>query len=83
MDPVESTVKQFILDAFLQGATPGELAGTTPLISAGLLDSLATVRLVAFLEDHFRIRIEPHEAGVDHLDTIAQIASLVREKLQQ
>ena len=33
-----------------------------------------------FLEDHFGIRIEAYEAGVEHLDTIQQIAELVAGK---
>jgi acyl carrier protein len=80
MDPVEATVKAYILEEFLPGANPGELTATTALITDGILDSLATVKLVAFLEEQFGIRVEAHEAGIDHLDTIAQIASLVRGK---
>ena len=80
MDPLQSAVHDYILSEFLPGATPSELATTTPLISGGVLDSLATVRLVAFLEDPYRISIEAHEASVDYLDTIDQIAALVRAK---
>ena len=56
------------------------MALNTPLISGGVLDSLATVRLVAFLEDQYRITIEPHEASVDYLDTVEQIAAFLRAK---
>lgn len=80
MDPIQSAVHAFLLAEFLPGANPSELATTTPLISAGVLDSLATVRLVAFLEDQYHITIEPHEASVDYLDTVDQIAALVRAK---
>jgi len=80
MDPIQSAVHSFILAEFLPGAGPSELATHTPLISGGILDSLATVRLVAFLEDQYHITIEPHEASVDYLDTVEQIASIVRAK---
>ena len=62
------------------GAIAGDVTETTPLISGGILDSLATVKLVAFLEEQYNITIEPHEASVDYLDTIAQIAALVQSK---
>ena len=80
MEPLQSTIKTYILDEFIPGANASELTATTPLISGGILDSLATVRLVAFLEELYRITIEPHEASVDYLDTIDQIAELVKTK---
>jgi len=80
-DPIASAVKTYLLEAFLPGADPSELADDTPLISAGILDSLATVRLVTFLEEQYKIEIAAHEASADHLDTIEQIAALVRSKV--
>lgn len=80
MDPIQSAVQSYILQEFLPGANASELAVDTPLISSGVLDSLATVRLVAFLEDQYRITIDPHEASVDYLDSVGQIADLVRSK---
>ncbi|MGQ0538031.1 MAG: acyl carrier protein [Gemmatimonadaceae bacterium] len=80
MNPIEGTVKAYILEEFLPGANASDVSEQTPLISGGILDSLATVKLVAFLEDQYRITIEPHEASVDYLDTISQIAALVRTK---
>ncbi|MEP7344887.1 MAG: acyl carrier protein [Gemmatimonadaceae bacterium] len=80
MDPIASAVKQFILTEFLPGANEAELTNTLPLISGGVLDSLATMRLVVFLEEQYRITVEPHEGGVEYLDTIDQITALVRSK---
>ena len=80
MDPIEQTVKSFILEQFLPGASPSEVTPETPLISGGELDSLATVQLIAFLEEHYRVSIAPHEASRDYMDTLPQIAALVREK---
>lgn len=80
MDPIQSAVQSYILQEFLPGASASELAVDTPLISSGVLDSLATVRLVAFLEDQYRITIDPHEASVDYLDSVEQIADLVKSK---
>jgi acyl carrier protein len=82
MDPIAETVKSYVLDEFLPGANAADVNEDTPLISGGILDSLATVKLVAFLEERYNVTIEPHEASVDYLDTIPQIAALVRGKLQ-
>lgn len=77
---IKNDVKTFILDAFLPGEDPNELKDDTPLISGGILDSIATLKLVMFLEQRYRITIEAHEADPEHLDTITQIVSLVRGK---
>lgn len=77
---VEAAVKQYILGEFLPGEDPGELLASTPLLTTGILDSIATLKLVGFLEQEFSITIEAHEADAEHLDTIERIAALVKSK---
>ena len=73
-------VKQDILETFLPGENPDELKETTPLISGGILDSIATLKLVMFLEERFGISVEAHEADREHLDTLSDIVALVERK---
>ncbi|HEX9484896.1 MAG TPA: acyl carrier protein [Gemmatimonadaceae bacterium] len=80
MNPIQSTVKSYVLEQFLPGANAAEITESTPLITGGLLDSLATIRLVAYLENQFDITIDPAETGVDNLDTLDSIAALVERK---
>lgn len=79
-DDVQSTVKNYILQEFLPGEDPAELTETTPLVSGGVLDSIATIKLVMFLEERFGIKLEAHEADAENLDTLTSIAGLVRSK---
>lgn len=78
---VKGIIKEYILEEFLPGENPAELTDSTPLITGGILDSLATIKLVAFLEQRFQIQIQAHETMVDYLDTISDIAQLVSSKL--
>jgi acyl carrier protein len=78
---IAGTVSEFILREFLPEEDPAELQESTPLITAGILDSIATLKLVAFLEERFGITIAAHEATVEHLNTIADITKLVTSKL--
>lgn len=80
MNHIIDAVRTFILDEFLPGEDPSQLTDTTPLISGGILDSLATIKLVTFLEERFKITIQAHEADADHMDTMADIAKLVASK---
>lgn len=77
---MQESIKQFILDEFLPGEDPTQLLGSTPLITGGILDSLATLKMVEFLEKTFSIRIEAHEADVDNLDTLEKIVGFVSSK---
>jgi len=76
----KAVVKQFIMREFLPGENPDELTDTTPLITGGILDSLATIKLIAFLEDTFRVTFKAHEADADHLNTLSDIVTLVDSK---
>jgi acyl carrier protein len=83
MPDVIPVVKQYILDRYLPGENPANLTLTTPLVSGGILDSLATLDLVAFLEETFDIQLEAHEVDRDRLDTVERIAALVNGKRAQ
>ncbi len=82
MDDIQAIVKQFILDEFLPGEDPANLTDDVQLIRGGILHSLATLRLVSFLEERFGIELEAHEANPDNLDTLADIVALVKRKQQ-
>ena len=79
-EAISTAVKQFILDEFLPGEDPDELTPNTPLITSSILDSVGTLKLVAFLEERFDIGLAAHEADVEFLNTIADIVKLVESK---
>ncbi len=79
MDNIKQVVREYILREFLYGENPELLTDTTPLVTGGILDSLTTLKL-QFLEEQFGIMIGPHEATMDYLDTLNDIASLVQVK---
>ena len=80
MDDVKETLRAFILEEFLPGESPANLTDDTALRTSGILDSMATLKLVAFVEERFSIEVEAHEAGVEHFDTLDGIAALVASK---
>ena len=79
-DAIKQEIKDFIMSEFLPGESPDDLTDSTPLISGGVLDSIATLKLVMFLEETFGISLEAHEADREHLDTLADITALVKAK---
>ena len=77
---IKATVKTFILKEFLPGEDPAALTDTTALVTTGILDSIAVLKAVTFLENQFGITIEPHEAVVENLNTLSDMARLMMTK---
>ena len=77
---VIGVVKDFILEEFLPGEEPSKLTPSTPLMSTGILDSLATLKLITFLEQQFNVHIMAYEADEEHLNTLQAICELVQSK---
>jgi len=83
MEDIAGAVRSFILNEFLPGEDPKNLTDSTELVTSGIMDSLATLKIVNFIEGTFDISIEPHEADVTNLNTVGDIASLVQGKLSK
>ena len=79
-DDSRTVIKDFIIKEFLPGEDPSELTDATPLITGGILDSIATLKLVMFIEEQYGLTLQAHEVDAEHLDTISQIAQLIRSK---
>ena len=79
-DTTRATIKAYILEEFLPGEDPDSLEDSTPLITTGILDSIATVKLVSFLSEHFGVEFEAYEVSADNLNTLADIARVVESK---
>jgi len=81
MDEIIRDVKQYILDTFLPGENPQALTPTTPLITSGILDSLATLDLVSFLEGRYGFELDANDVDHSKLGTLQDIARMVQSKL--
>jgi acyl carrier protein len=80
MENMKEDLRQFILTEFLPGEKSSNLKDDTPLRSSGILDSVATLKTVTFVEEHYGIEVAAHEAGVENFDSIDAIASFVESK---
>jgi acyl carrier protein len=77
-----AAVKEFIQKEIAADGSADEIDDTTPLISGGILNSLATLQLVTFLEDTYDVSIKAREVGIDYMDSLNDIAKLVLSKRQ-
>jgi acyl carrier protein len=80
MAQVADTIRDFILTKYLPGESPQNLRDDTPLRTSGVLDSLATLSLISFIEQEFGIEVEAHETDIDNFDRIADMVAFIERK---
>ena len=51
--------------------------GDSELFSTGMLDSVAMIGLIAFVEEHAGIRVQPGDVTLDNFDTVDAILAYV------
>ena len=80
-DEIREKVRSFILEEVLPGEQPENLQNDMPLRTSGLIDSMGTIRMTAYLESTFGISIAAHETGVENFETVDSICHFVAGKL--
>ncbi len=79
---MKDSIRAYIVEQILEeDTTPPDLADDTPLLSSGLLDSLAVEQLLLFLEDEHGVKFEESDYSVENFETIAAIHGLLRRKI--
>lgn len=79
-ESVVEELRAHILAELLPDESPDVLTPETPLFEAGILDSVAALTLIEFIEDRFGVALEPHELSLDTFGSVTAIAALVAEK---
>jgi acyl carrier protein len=80
MNDVKETIRQFILSSHLPGESPDNLKDDTPLQTSGILDSLATLGLIQFVQEQFHVELDVYDTSVERFDRIQDIAASVARK---
>ena len=79
MADIKDQIREFVLEnARSKGIN--EVGDEQSLMESGIIDSLGIFRLVAFLEDNFRVRISDDEIIHENFQTINEIERFVSAK---
>jgi acyl carrier protein len=81
VDEIIRKVREYVAVQFLEPEDRGSLTESTPLVTGGILDSLASLKLAGFLEKEFGVKVQSYELNVDNFDSLGAIAALVLKKL--
>jgi acyl carrier protein len=66
------------LTGYARATLSDDIGPTTPLVSSGLLKSVETARLLAFVNSEFGVRVPLAKLGRDNFETLETIAGVVQ-----
>jgi acyl carrier protein len=78
---VKQQIVDFITADFLFGDNQRGLGERESLLEAGVIDSTGVLELIAFIEETYGIKVEDEEIIPENLDSIADIAHFIEQKL--
>jgi len=79
-DEISSALTGFISEKILEGEG-ADLDDDTPLLEWGVIDSIAMVSLLSFIQSRFAVRIPDGEVVPRNFHSIAAIGQLVKRAL--
>ena len=82
MDQLKDTIREFIVSQYLPGEALENLRDDTPLLSSGILDSLAALGLVSFIEKQYGIELDVYDTSIEQFDRIEDIARAIGRKVR-
>ena len=78
----KNDIRQYIVENWLSGDGRG-FADDTDLQENGILDSFTTLALVAFLEERYRIQLDPTDVNAENFRTVNDLERMVEAKTGQ
>jgi acyl carrier protein len=76
----EAILTRFISDELLRGKDEVSLEPNGSLISTGILDSLALLKLLLFIEERFGLKVQDGEVNPSNFETINRIKAFIESK---
>jgi acyl carrier protein len=78
---LERSLREYLTKELLYDQDVTILGDDDLLLGPGLLDSVAVLRLVAWIEEEFGVHVLSDDVVPENLETVRRVADLVRRKL--
>jgi acyl carrier protein len=77
---IEVQIREYLTENVLFSDGVFEYDDDASFLDEGIIDSVAIMDFVMFVEETFDIVIEDHEIIPDHFDSVNKLASYIRQK---
>jgi acyl carrier protein len=79
----EEIILNFIREELLRGDGQVSLEPNASLISTGILDSLALLKLLLFIEERFSLKVNDGEVNPRNFETVDRIMAFIESKRKE
>jgi peptidyl carrier protein len=79
-EDISTRLLSFIRDSFLSGDSAGELDEETPLLELGILNSLNTATLLAYLRDEFALTVPLADVTPANFQSVSALSEMVCQR---
>jgi len=76
---VKEKIKNFIIENFL--FSERGLKDDEPLFESGIIDSLGLIKLIAFIEEKFKVSIDMSEIMIENFNTVNDIMETLKSRM--
>jgi len=77
----KNVIKQFIIDEIIDDGNSTEIIDDESLIDNGILDSIAMLKILDFIEEKFSVKVSDDELMPENFETLESMSSLIKEKV--
>ena len=74
------TILDYVWQQLLGGREGAQVTAHDDLLGSGLVDSMGMMSLIAFIENHFSIKIPPQEMTIENFGTVADIVLYIEKQ---
>ena len=81
--PNSASIKRFLVEEFLPDVPESEIGEDFDLIENGVVDSLGLLKVIAWLEGHFRVSVDIAEMVPENFRSVTAIGAVLRRAQAQ
>ncbi len=74
---MNETIINFIIEKLHDGRADLEIDPEEDLLGTGLIESMAMMRLIAFLEEEYSIKVTPQEMTIENFMTVEAMVNFI------
>jgi acyl carrier protein len=79
-EDIRQLLREYIVTTWLSGDSR-DFDDETDLTKAGILDSFSTLDMASFIDDRFRVRLEPSDINGGSFRNVRSLSGIVLEKM--
>ncbi len=78
---IEKQIREYLTEEVLFSDDSIEYSNDDSLLEAGVVDSVAVMEMILFVEETFNVEVADQEITPDNFDSVNRLANFIRSKM--